>query len=136
MKLKTDNIFQITELEAVPSRVYQALMNSQEHAAFTGMEVTIDPQVGGVFETFDHEASGMFLDLEKDKRIVQSWRHTEFPAGFYSVVHIDLEPTEKGTRVNFNHIGVPEESSGWLTEAWKKVYWNRLKDFLDEKVLH
>jgi hypothetical protein len=52
------------------------------------------------------------------------------------VVHIDLEPTEKGTRVNFNHIGVPEESSGWLTEAWKRVYWNRLKDFLDEKVPH
>ncbi|MFN8698657.1 MAG: hypothetical protein ACK5XQ_04960 [Flavobacteriales bacterium] len=54
MKLKTDNIFQITELEAVPSQVYQALMNGQEHAAFTGMEVAIDPQVGGAFETFDH----------------------------------------------------------------------------------
>lgn len=136
MKLKTDNIFQITELEVTPAKVYQTLMDARLHSTFTGMETTIDPVKGGHFTGFDGDASGYFLDLAKNKRIVQAWRHSEFPEGFFSVVHVDLEKTDKGTRINFNHIGVPEDSSGWLTDAWRKVYWNRLQEYFGENVVH
>lgn len=136
MKLKTDNIFQITELEASPADVYKALMDEKLHAKFTGMTAKIDGRVGGEFETTDGDSSGYFLYLEKNKRIVQAWTHKEFDPGFYSTVYLDLEKIEKGTRLNFNHIGVPDEHVGWLTEGWKKIYWEPLKDFLEEKVLH
>lgn len=136
MKIKTDNIFQITEVEVSPSKVYKALLDEETHSAFTGMEVEMNPKVGGLFSAFDGDASGIVLDLVKDKRIVLSWRHTDFPEGVYSIVHIDLEKTNEGVRINFNHIGVPEALCGLLTESWRKVYWSRLKDYLEERVLH
>lgn len=136
MKLRTDNIFQITEVEASPAEVYKALMDEAIHARFTGMKAKIQPKVGGAFSATDGDSSGLILFLEPDKRIVQAWTHVEFEKGFYTTVYIDLETIEKGTRINFNHIGVPEEHSGWLTEGWKKIYWEPLKEFLEEKVLH
>jgi activator of HSP90 ATPase len=136
MKIKTDNIFQITEVDATPARVYETWLDEQTHSAFTELSSRMEASVGGLCEMFDGEAKGRFLDLERNRRIVLAWRHREFPVGIYSVVHIDLERTDKGTRINFNHIGVPEDSSGWLTEAWKKIYWNRLKNYLEESVLH
>jgi len=111
-------------------------MDEKSHSLFTGMAAKIDGVVGGEFEVMDGTARGYFLNLSKDKRIVQAWTHNQFDPGIFTIVSIDLEKTEKGTRINFNHIGVPEDSSGWLTENWKKVYWNRLKEFLEEKVLH
>jgi len=136
MKLKTDNIFQITEVEASISEVYNALIDEKLHAKFTGMSAKIDPKVGGHFDTTDGESFGYFVHLLENKTIVQAWSHRQFEPGSYTIVHIDLEETETGTRINFNHLGVPEQHSGWLTEGWKRIYWNPLKEFLDEKVAH
>lgn len=136
MKIKTDNIFQITELEASASEVYKALVDEKLHAKFTGMKAHIDAKVGGHFDTTDGESFGFFVHLLENKKIVQAWTHRQFEPGTYTIVDIDLEETETGTRINFNHIGVPEQHSGWLTEGWKRIYWNPLKEFLDEKVTH
>ncbi|MDH5296478.1 MAG: SRPBCC domain-containing protein [Nitrospirota bacterium] len=135
MKIKTDNIFHVVELDASISEVYKALIDEKLHAKFTGMTAKIDPVVGGHFETTDGESFGFILHLAKNKKIVQAWSHKSFPAGYYSIVDIDLEKTDGGTRINFNHIGVPEDKSGWLTEGWKRIYWIPLKSFLEEKVL-
>lgn len=135
MKLKTDNIFHVVELEASPAEVYKALIDEKLHSKFTGMGAKIDPVIGGHFETTDGESFGYILHLIKNKKIVKAWSHKSFTPGFFTVVDIDLEKTENGTRINFNHIGVPEEHSGWLTEGWKRIYWEPLKAFLDEKVL-
>ncbi|MCC6600933.1 MAG: SRPBCC domain-containing protein [Crocinitomicaceae bacterium] len=136
MKLKTDNIFQVIDLEAGISDVYNALVDEKLHAKFTGMKASIDATIGGKFDTTDHESFGYFLFIRKNKKIVQAWSHKSFKEGFYTIVDIELEKTETGTRINFNHIGVPEEHSGWLTEGWKRIYWDPLKEFLEEKVLH
>ncbi|MDZ4822612.1 MAG: SRPBCC domain-containing protein [Flavobacteriales bacterium] len=135
MKLKTDNIFQVVELEASPSDVFQALMDEKLHSCFTAMDARIDNREGGVFRTCANQNFGYTLFTETDKRIVQAWSHKDFPEGFFSTVFIDLEKTEHGTRLNLNHIGVPEEACGWLTEGWKKAYWEPLKEFLHDKAL-
>lgn len=135
MKIKTDNIFQITEIEASPSKVYKALIDEKLHAKFTGMTAELNPEVGGQFNTTDGESFGFFVHLEPNRKIVQAWSHRQFAPGTFTVVDIDLEKTETGTRLNFNHLAVPEEHSGWLTEGWKRIYWNPLKEFLEEKVL-
>jgi activator of HSP90 ATPase len=136
MKLKTDNIFMVTEVECSPSKVYEALMDEKLHAKFTAMRAKIDPRVGGQFETTDGESFGYILHLDQDKKIVKAWSHKSFVKGHFSIVDVDLEQTESGCRINFNHVGVPEEHSGWLTEGWRRIYWEPLKDFLEEKVLH
>lgn len=135
MKLRTHNIFQVIEINASPSEVYDAYIKSKKHASFTGMRAEIDAKQGGTFTTCNERNSGYNLILEKDKSIVQAWTHKSFPPGHYSIVDIRFEATEKGTRLHFNHIGVPESCDGWLTEGWHKVYWEPLKDFLEKKLV-
>ncbi len=134
MKIKTDNIFQVVELEASASDVFHAWMDERIHARFTGSPARIEIREGGRLES-GGICFGYTLFLEENKRIVQSITHKDFPAGLYSTVVIDLEKTEHGTRINLNHLGVPEECSGWMTETWKKSYLEPLRDFLGEKAV-
>lgn len=132
MKLKTDNIFQIIEINAPVEKVYAALIEEKQHAAFTGMSAKLDNKVGGTFVLTDGESFGYNVYLMKNKTIVQSWSHKSFVEGFFSTVHIDLVDNDGATVLNFNHIGVPEEHSGWLTEGWKRIYWEPLKAYLEK----
>jgi activator of HSP90 ATPase len=135
MKLRTHNIFQVVEVNASPSSIYSTLMNSGKHAKFTEMKAEIDATEGGAFTTCNGRNHGYNLVLQKNKRIVQAWTHRAFPEGHYSIVDIMLEEFEGGTRLHFNHIGVPESCDGWLTEGWHKVYWEPLKNFLEKKLV-
>ena len=135
MKIKTDNIFQVVEFEAPVQEVYEALTKEQLHARFTGMPAQIENHVGGMFRTCGQFNFGYNLFLDENKRIVQAWSHKDFTQGFYSTVVMDFEKTENGTRINFNHLGVPEEHCGWLTEGWRKTYWEPLKNFLEVKLV-
>ncbi|MDZ4752795.1 MAG: SRPBCC domain-containing protein [Flavobacteriales bacterium] len=135
MKIKTDNIFQVVEIDASISDVYKCLIDEKLHAKFTGMSAHISKEVGGEFETCDGANSGFNIYLKKNEKIVQAWSQKEMGEGVYTIVNIELEKIEHGTRINFNHLGVPEEHSGRLTEGWKKVYWGPLTDFLTQKVL-
>ncbi len=132
MKLKTDNIFQIIEIKAPIQKVYEALINEKQHAEFTGMSAKIENTVGGHFEVTDGESFGYNVYLAKNKTLVQAWSHKSFTKGFFSTVHIELEEHDGTTMINFNHLGVPEEHSGWLTEGWKRIYWEPLKEYLEK----
>lgn len=133
MKIKTDNIFQFIEIAAPVDKVYEALMDEKKHAEFTGMSAKLENKVGGNFELTDGESFGFNVFLAKNKTIVQAWSHRSFVEGFFSIVHIDLVENGAHTVLNFNHIGVPEEHSGWLTEGWKRIYWEPLKEYLEKK---
>ncbi len=136
MKIKTDNIFQVIEIEAPIADVYQALTNPELLTRLTGMKAEMDVREGGRFNAWDNKSHGYIMCLIENQRIVQSWIHDEFPAGMYTTVIIDLSVMEHGaTRVSFNHIGVPEDASGWLTESWKKDFWVPLSEHLTDKVL-
>jgi uncharacterized protein YndB with AHSA1/START domain len=136
MKIKTDNIFQVIELDNSVEEVYQALTDAALLSRLTGMSAQMDSHEGGTFHAWNNKAHGYMMRLIPNQRIVQSWRHDEFADGMYSIVIMDIEKTETGSRVSFNHIGVPEDSSGWLTETWKKDFWIPLSEHLADKVLN
>jgi len=84
-------IRQTVEIAAKPEDVYEALMDSKKHSRFTGGKCVISRKVGGTFSVFDGYAEGENLELVKGKRIVQSWRDTDFPEGKYSKVTFSLK---------------------------------------------
>lgn len=135
MKIKTDNIFQVIELECAVSEVYKTLTDSALLSRVTGMTAQLETREGSTFSAWDNRCNGYMLHLKENTRIVQAWRHVDFPEGMYSIVTIDLETTETGSRVSFNHTGVPEDASGWLTETWKKDFWVPISEHLSDKVL-
>ena len=66
------------ELPATPEILYSAWLSSVEHSNMTGGAATVSNVVGGTFEAWDGYIQGKNLELEPSKRILQSWRTTEF----------------------------------------------------------
>ncbi len=107
--METKTIRQSVNIKASPHDVYEALMDSKEHAKFTGGKASISREVGGKFSAFDGYAAGVNLELVPDKKIVQSWRAEDWPEGQESRVTFALSKVEGGTRLKFTQSGVPEE---------------------------
>jgi len=71
--------FELTALlPATPEAVYDAWLSSEGHSKMTGGSAQIDPVVGGDFVAWDGYITGTTLELDRPRRIVQTWRTTNF----------------------------------------------------------
>lgn len=130
--IRTKNIKQGLMIKASPGQVYQALMNSQQHAKFTGSPAKISAKVGGGFSAYDRYISGKNLELIRNKKIVQSWRGSDWPKGHYSIATFLLKPAERGTKLMFSHKGIPATQVKNIASGWKHYYWHPLKLMLEK----
>jgi activator of HSP90 ATPase len=123
-------IHQEVTFKAKPKDVYEALMDTKKHTAFTkNGKAKISKKVGGAFTAHGGYISGVNLELVENKRIVQSWRAKNWPKGVYSIVSFKIEKDGTGTKLTFDHTGLPEKEVGHLTEGWKKMYWDRMTEY-------
>jgi len=131
--MKTKNIRQSVTVRASPHSVYEALMDSRKHARFTGAKAKISRKVNGKFSAYDGYIEGMNLDLVPDKKIVQSWRGSDWPEGHYSKATFTLKKVKKGTRLTFSQRGVPNQDYLDIRQGWHDYYWKPMKEMLEEK---
>lgn len=123
-------IRQTVTFAAAPLAVYEALMDSRTHSQFTGSPARISPRVGGRFTAYDGYAEGRNLELIPGRKIVQSWRASDWPEGHYSTVTFALARTGAGTRLTFTHSGVPNDQVAPVRQGWIEFYWEPLKALL------
>ena len=126
----TKNIMQRVTFAAKPAAVYRALLNSKQHAAFTGAKADISPKVGGKFSCYDGYITGLNVELVPGKRIVQVWRGREWPKGAHSLVTYSLKGRGKRTQLTLEHAGIPANAAGHIAKGWKSHYWTPLKKYL------
>jgi activator of HSP90 ATPase len=107
--METKTIKQTVAIKAGAHDVYEALMDSKKHAGFTGGEAVVSRKVGGKFTAYDGYAEGVNLELVPDKKIVQSWRASDWPEGHYSRATFAFQATAGGTKLTFTQTDVPEE---------------------------
>ena len=125
------SIHQQVSLPASPRRIYEALMDSKQHAAFTANGAAkISRRAGGEFRCHGGFVHGRNVELKANKRIVQAWRMKNWPKGIYSLVTFTLKKQGRGTRLTLDHIGIPAGHSGHLTSGWKARYWVPLRKYL------
>ena len=137
MRIQTENIFQVIDLEATPSEVYKVFLNPRRHAEFTGLEATISPEEGGTFSFCNGTHWGYVLKLVSNKRIVLALTNKRFPKNHFSIVTLEIQKNESGgSRIGLNHIGVPTSCDGWFTESWHTMYWAPLALYFGQKVLN
>jgi activator of HSP90 ATPase len=129
----TPTIKQTVIFKALPHDVYEALMDSKKHAAFSNSKAEISREVGGEFTAYDGYISGKNLELVPDKKIVQSWRAVDWEAGYYSRVTFSLIPVHEGTRLDFTHADVPNGTEDEFKQGWIDNYWEPMKKFLEKK---
>jgi activator of HSP90 ATPase len=133
MAEETTSFQQVQNIPAPPEAVYDALLDPEQHSAFTGAEATGEARVGAGFSAWDGYINGKILALEPSRRIVQEWSTSEWPAGQPpSRVEIRLEPIEEGTRLTLLHSDVPVSQAESYRQGWIDYYWSPLKTYFRE----
>jgi activator of HSP90 ATPase len=123
-----------TTLKAAPEVLYNAWLDSSEHAAFTGSPASIDPETGGEFTAWDGYITGKTLEKEEHRRIVQSWRTTVFPReSDDSIIEVLFENMDDGTRLTINHSRIPEGQEDDYQNGWEEFYFKPMQAYYSRK---
>ncbi|MGA3070505.1 MAG: SRPBCC family protein [Terracidiphilus sp.] len=113
-----------------PERLYQAILDQKQFAAFSGLPAAIDKVPGGAFSMFGGLIVGRNVELIPSQRIVQAWRPTHWDPGVYSIVHFEFQPRAVESTLIFDHTGFPAGEYDHLDWGWYHHYWDPLKRFL------
>jgi activator of HSP90 ATPase len=130
--METGDIKQTIIFKADPHDVYEALMDSEKHTAFSNSPARISRKVGGKFTAYDGYIEGRNEELIPDRKIVQLWRGDDWPPGYYSRVIFELEKDGKHTKLIFTHQNVPLEFYNEIKQGWTDFYWEPMKAFLEK----
>ena len=131
--VNTRTIEQTFTFKARPHVVYEMLMDSAEHARFSGAPASISREVGGSFTAYDGALTGTNVELVPDAKIVQSWRAGDWPEGHYSTATFLLEEVDGGTRLSFTQTGVPEQNYDDINQGWRDFYWSKMESSLESQ---
>lgn len=118
-----------TTLDALPKDIYAAWLSSEGHTKMTGGVATASDIPGDPFTAWDGYIEGKNLILEKDKRIVQSWRTSQFEAAEEdSQIEILLREKDGQTELTLIHTKVPESGEHYQ-KGWEDHYFQPMKAY-------
>jgi len=121
------------EITASPDDIFAAWMSSEGDSAMTGSEARIGPAVGDEFDAWDGYIHGRTLELEPSRRIVQSWRTTQFTDDHEdSKIEVLLDGRGDATLVTVRHSNVPVDQRGYEVGGWQKSYFTPMKAYFEQ----
>src|SRR5665213_2018370 len=121
---------QIVLFKASPQTLYDLLMDSKLHAAFTGEKAKVSPKVDGLVSAYDGYIEARNVLLVPGKRIVQAWRAEGWPAGWYSTATWEFDAVAGGTRMTFIQDNIPGDDFEDIKSGWVEHYWDKMKAYL------
>jgi len=96
-------------------------------SAFTQSGCSINPSVGGAFSLFGGNVTGEFVELVPNNKIVQKWRFSQWPEGYYSTVYMNFESSQDGMFISLKQTGVPADDLERAEKGWTDHYFRRMK---------
>ena len=122
------------EIPASPDEIYAAWMSSEGHSAMTGGEARIGPKKGDEIAAWDGYVHGKTLELEPSRRIVQSWRTTQFTDDQEdSRIEVLLDSKDDATLITARHSNVPSDQRGYQDGGWQQSYFTPMKEYFDRQ---
>jgi citrate lyase beta subunit/uncharacterized protein YndB with AHSA1/START domain len=120
----TDALELVTTFAGVsPEALYDAWLDAATHAAMTGGEATSEARVGGRYTAWDGYIEGTHLELDPPRRIVQSWRSSDFPVDAPdSTLELTFEAIDEGTRLTLRHKNIPAGQGASYEDGWEAHY--------------
>jgi activator of HSP90 ATPase len=119
--------------KAPPRAVYDLLMVSKLHAAFTGEKAKVSPKVDGLVSAYSGYSEARNVLLIPGKRIVQAWRGEDWEPGWYSTATWEFDAVKGGTRMTFIQDNIPAKLFKDIQSGWVTYYWDPMKAYLDGK---
>ena len=130
----SDSIKLTLTLPTDPKTLYNAWLNSETHSAFTNSAATIEKKVGSTFSAHDGYITGTNELLHMNKRIVQTWRTTDFTEeNEDSTLEVIFEKVEKGTKITLKHSNLPQDTGKTYRKGWRDYYFKPMKEYFSEE---
>ena len=113
-------------LNTEPKDVYNALTNKAMIEIWTGETAEMEPTPGTVFSLWSGSISGVNIEFEENKKIVQRW----FFEGENedSIVTMKLHPHKKGTSLELTHTNIPDDAYENISDGWDEDYFGALSE--------
>ena len=128
MKMESLKIKVVLPISA--AKLYKAWLSSKEHTAFTGGAAKATDKVKGKHSAWDGYISGKNLELVPGKKIIQSWRTTEFPDNAPdSTLEISLEEKAGKTTLTLYHHGLQKGDAKKYKSGWENHYFEPMKEY-------
>lgn len=110
--------------------LYTMWLDSEQHSAFTGGLAAIENKEHSRYTTWGGYITGRLLELEFGKRILMTWRTTEFPDGVEdSTLEITFQNTETGCELHLNQWDIPDGQGSKYEDGWKDYYFNPMTEY-------
>jgi len=121
-----------TTFNTTVKTIYNAWLSSEQHSEMTGGAATISAKVGDNFSAWDGYISGQNINLELNKRIVQSWRTSQFDdSELDSQIEIQLDEINGKTELTLIHSNLPESGEHYK-QGWEDHYFEPMRNYFSE----
>ena len=117
---------QYFSIPTCPEDVYNALTNKKMIEIWTGEEAVMEPVPGTEFSLWGGNISGVNLEFEENRKIVQQWYFGEHEEP--SIVTIILHPDKKNTSIELRHTNIPDDAFLNIKEGWEEDYFGSLRE--------
>jgi activator of HSP90 ATPase len=115
-------------------KLYNDWLDSHAHSEFTGSPARVDPSLNGEFNAWEGYIYGTNKLLEPFRRIVQTWRTTEFSENEDdSILEVIFEGKGDKTRLILKHSNIPEGQGNDYKQGWKDFYFDPMVKFYNRK---
>lgn len=135
--METRVIEKSLRLRATAAEVFELLLDTGGHSAFTGMKAEVSREIGAEFRIGHEQATitGRNLVLELNRRIEQAWRITVdgWPADHWSRLILALAERNGETELSMLHELVPAICATPLAEGWDRFYWQPLQRYWEAR---
>lgn len=123
--------FELT-LNASPQQVFDALMDSARHSAFTGGPAEIENRENGKFSLFNGMIGGLTTSMTPPNKIEQQWRAGNWEENYFSEIVWELREDQNKTTLLFTQTGVPDEHYELIKSGWDNNYVAKLPRYFEK----
>ena len=117
-------------LPAAPKKIFDTWLSSKGHSDMTGGGAKMSKRLSALVSAWDGYITGKNLELVAGKRIVQSWRTTEFPEDHAdSKITVALTPHKNGCKLTLRHEGVPDGQTSYEKGGWQSHYFEPMAEY-------
>ncbi|XP_065882852.1 activator of 90 kDa heat shock protein ATPase homolog 1-like [Dysidea avara] len=127
-RIHTKKLSLTEDFKTTAEDLYYTLTNIERVKAFTDSTVILEPFKGGKFQMFGGNIEGEFLQLERNKKIVQRWRSKGWPEGHFSTVTIEILELDDHTQLRLVQTEVPDDQLERTQQGWRRHYFECMKN--------
>lgn len=118
-------------LNTTAKNIYATWLSTEGHSKMTGSPARISDKIGEDFTAWDGYIKGKNIALEPNKRILQSWRTTQFEENEEdSTIEVLLHESDGKTELIVVHSNLPETAAHYK-KGWQEHYFEPMREYFN-----